>query len=72
MGSVLLAAGMLGIDAVPMEGVSLPVLNEEFGLLEKGFTAVGVVSFGYRADSDFNAQLPKSRLPEEEVFTILD
>lgn len=72
MGSVLLAAATLGIDAVPMEGVSLPALNEEFGLLEKGFTAVGVVSFGYRDEADFNASLPKSRLPEEEVFTILD
>ncbi|TCS38851.1 oxygen-insensitive NAD(P)H nitroreductase [Reinekea marinisedimentorum] len=72
MGSLLLAAATIGVDAVPMEGVSLPALNEEFGLLEKGFTAVGVVSFGYRAESDFNANLPKSRLPEEEVFTILD
>lgn len=72
MGSVLLAAATMGIDALPMEGVSLAALNEEFGLLEKGFTAVGLVSFGYRDDKDFNAKLPKSRLPEEEIFTLLD
>lgn len=64
LGFTLFAAAALGIDAVPMEGADMAVLNQEFGLTEKGYTAVAVVSFGYRAGDDFNAVLPKSRLGE--------
>jgi len=48
-------------------------IDEEFGLREKGFTAVGVISLGYRKESDFNmpSKTPKSRLPEEEIITLL-
>ena len=69
MGSLLLGAGLMEIDAVPMEGIDAKALDEEFNLREKGFTAFAVVSLGYRADSDFNAKLPKSRLAEEEIIT---
>ncbi len=54
-----------------MEGFDVKVLNEELGLTEKGFTAVALVPLGYKANDDFNAQLPKSRLSEEEVFTTI-
>lgn len=70
-GTVLLGAGCLGIDAVPIEGVDLDILNDEFALNEKGLTALGMVALGYRAEDDFNAKLPKSRLPEEVIFTEL-
>lgn len=68
LGSFLLGLGVLNIDAVPMEGVNLKVLDTEFKLREKGFTASTVVAFGYHADDDFNATLPKSRLPKEEII----
>lgn len=73
IGNFLLGVGMLGIDAVPMEGIDMKVLDEEFGLRDKGFTCVTAVAIGYRADSDFNSteKTPKSRLPESEIFTIL-
>lgn len=73
MGNALLGVASLGIDALPMEGVDLKQLDEEFGLREKGFTAVAVISMGYRKESDFNTpeKTPKSRLPEEEIFTFL-
>ncbi len=71
MGSLLLGSAALGIDAVPMEGFDVKVLNEELGLTEKGFTAVTLVPLRYKANDDFNAQLPKSRLSEEEVFTTI-
>ena len=71
IGTILLGAGTLGIDAVPIEGVDLDVLNQEFDLLSQGLTAVAVVALGYQAEDDFNAQLPKSRLPEDELFTCL-
>lgn len=71
MGSLLLGVAALGIDAVPMEGIDTKALDEEFGLRQQGYTAVAVVSLGYRKESDFNAALPKSRLSEKEVFTEL-
>jgi nitroreductase / dihydropteridine reductase len=73
MGSLLIGVATMGIDALPMEGFDLKLIDEEFGLRKKGFTAVGVVSLGYRTESDFNdpTKTPKSRLPEEEIFTIL-
>ena len=72
MGTILLGAGVLGIDAVPIEGMDPKALNEEFGLLEKGFCAVSIIALGYKQEGDFNAELPKSRLEEEEIFTELD
>lgn len=71
IGNLLLGVAALGIDAVPMEGFDAKILDEELGLREKGFTAVALVSIGYRASDDFNAALPKSRLSEEEVFTMI-
>lgn len=73
MGNLLLGVAALGIDALPMEGLDMKALDEEFGLREKGFTAIGVVSLGYRTETDFNTpdKTPKSRLPEEEIFTLI-
>ena len=68
MGTLLLGVATLGIDAVPMEGVDVKALNEEFGLPEKGYTALALVALGYHKDSDFNAKLPKSRLPESVII----
>ncbi len=69
VGNALLSAAILGIDALPMEGIDIEALNKEFGLSRKGLTASVLVSFGYHTAEDFNADLPKSRLPEEEIFT---
>ena len=71
MGFLLLGAAALGIDACPMEGVDVKALDEEFNLRQKGYTAIAVVSLGYRKDTDFNAKLPKSRFPEETIITKL-
>ncbi|MCU4175231.1 oxygen-insensitive NAD(P)H nitroreductase [Carboxylicivirga sp. N1Y90] len=73
MGNLLLGVAALGIDALPMEGIDMKQIDEELALREKGFTAVGVVSLGYRKESDFNTPntTPKSRLPEEEIITLL-
>ena len=43
----------------------------ELGLAAQGLNCVVAVALGYRSDSDFNATLPKSRLPAERVFTHL-
>lgn len=69
MGALLLGAATLGIDAVPMEGADLKALDEEFDLRSQGYTAIAVVSLGYRSEDDFNATLPKSRFNEETIIT---
>lgn len=71
IGNFLLGVASLGVDATPMEGFDMKAFDEEFSLREKGFTAVTLVALGYRKDSDFNAKLPKSRLPQDEIFTLV-
>ncbi|MCH9853171.1 MAG: oxygen-insensitive NAD(P)H nitroreductase [Alphaproteobacteria bacterium] len=69
VGNALLSAALLEIDAVPMEGIDIDALNDEFDLSKQGLTALVMVSFGYRAADDFNASLPKSRLAGENIIT---
>lgn len=68
VGSFLLGVAEMGIDSVPMEGLDMKALDNEFNLREKGFTSCVVVSLGYRASTDFNASLPKSRLDKSEII----
>ncbi len=69
LGFLLMGAAQLGIDACPMEGFHAPTVNDEFGLREKGYTATVIVAFGRHSSDDFNKNLPKSRLPAEQMFT---
>ncbi len=71
MGSFLLGAALLEIDAVPLEGIDQAVLDAEFDLNSFDLTAVTAVALGYRADNDFNADLPKSRLAIDDIFTLI-
>lgn len=71
LGALLLGAGALGIDACPMEGFDVAALDAELGLAQQGLSGLVLVALGYRGADDFNAKLPKSRLPEETVFTEL-
>ena len=67
----LLGAAALGVDATPMEGFDAVALDAELGLRERGFTSVVLVALGHRSEKDFNAALPKSRLPAEQVISVL-
>lgn len=69
LGTLLLGAATLGIDATPMEGIDSKVLDEALGLRARGLTSVVLCALGYHAESDFNAKLPKSRLAEEATLT---
>lgn len=71
LGNLLLAAAALNIDSTPIEGFDAQKLDEILNLKEKGFRSLVVASLGYRSEADFNAKLPKSRLPFDELFTIL-
>ena len=69
LGTLLLGAAALEIDATPIEGFDAKVINEEFDLRSKGLTSVVLVALGYGSGEDFNAKLPKSRLPVAQVMT---
>lgn len=69
VGNFLLGVAALGLDAVPIEGFDAAVLDEEFGLKAQSFTSVVVVPVGYHSVEDFNASLPKSRLPLSTIVT---
>lgn len=71
MGSFLLGAGLLEIDAVPLEGIDQAILDAEFALNARDLTAITAVALGFRAETDFNAALPKSRLAAEDIFTVI-
>ena len=68
-GKLLLGAASIGLDALPIEGFSPEILDDELGLIEKGFTGVIIIALGRRGTDDFNASLPKSRLPDTKVFS---
>ena len=71
LGQLLFAAGLEHIDATAMEGFDRNIINQEFGLAEKGLKASVIVALGYRSENDFNAKLPKSRLADDVIFTRL-
>jgi nitroreductase/dihydropteridine reductase len=71
LGTLLLGAATLEIDATPIEGFDMRILNEELGLREQGLTSVVIAALGYRSAADFNADLPKSRFPMEQVISEL-
>ena len=71
LGTLLLGAAALKLDATPMEGFDNVVLDRELALPEKGLSSTVLVAVGYRGKDDFNASLPKSRLPQEALFSEL-
>lgn len=68
-GNLLLGVASMGLDATPIEGVDMKILNQELDLPEKGMTATLVVTVGHRKSDDFNATLPKSRLDIKDIIT---
>lgn len=70
MGNFLLGVAALGIDATPIEGIDTKAFDIEFDMREKNLTCVAFIALGYRASDDFNAKLPKSRLPQSEIISI--
>lgn len=71
LGALLFGAAALGLDACPMEGFDAPLLDAELGLAARGLRSAAMVALGVRGADDWNAALPKSRLPDEALFTDL-
>jgi len=67
LGFLLETAALLGIDATPMEGFDAAQFNEILGL--EDYSAVVLAAVGYRdAESDWLANLPKVRMPVNELI----
>lgn len=71
LGALLFGAAALGIDSCTMEGFDSALLDAELDLPARGLQSLVMVALGYRAADDFNAALPKSRLPEATVLSTL-
>ncbi|TDO73115.1 nitroreductase [Flavobacterium chryseum] len=72
LGTALIAAAELKIDATPMEGFNPEIFNEVLGLTEKNLHASVIISLGYRdTANDYLASIPKVRLPIDEFSTKL-
>ncbi len=72
LGTLLLGVEALGIDATPIEGILPAELDKILNLSEKNLHSIVAVTLGYSKEgADYNATLPKSRLPEDEIFTVL-
>lgn len=71
LGFLLLGSAEIGVDACPIEGFDSDALDAELGLTEQGLKSVVLVALGHKSATDFNAALPKSRLPAEVVISEL-
>lgn len=71
LGGLLLGAADLEINACPMEGINCAGLDDALGLEARGLRSVVMVALGYGSADDFNASLPKSRLPEATVISTI-
>ncbi|MDT0677934.1 NAD(P)H-dependent oxidoreductase [Autumnicola musiva] len=73
LGTALIAAAELKIDATPMEGFDPKKFDKLLGLKEKGLTTAVIMSIGYRdEEKDSIINLKKVRLPLAEFVTKID
>ncbi len=71
LGTALVAAASLEVDASPMEGFNNQALDERLGLAELGLKSVALLGLGYRDEqNDWLAKLAKVRTPKEELFVL--
>ena len=69
LGTGIIAAASLEIDATPMEGFMPSKVDELLGLPEKNLRSVALLALGYRDnDNDFMAKTPKHRTKAEKFF----
>jgi nitroreductase/dihydropteridine reductase len=67
LGTALIAAAELKVDATPMEGFDPNLFDEVLSLSEKGLHASVIISLGYRdTQNDYLASMAKVRLPINE------
>ena len=70
-GNTLHTLARLKIDSTPLEGIDTELVNEEFKKELDGYQCDVALAIGYHHEDDFNAKLPKSRLPLDDVLVRL-
>ncbi len=71
LGQTLLGLHAMGLNACPIEGFDAAQMDAALGLPAQGLRSVVCLAVGRRSDADFNASLPKSRLPEAQVISVI-
>jgi len=72
LGTALIAAADLKIDAAPMEGFNPMQFDEILGLKEKELRSVVILALGYRDEKkDDLVNAKKVRLPKEELVSVI-
>ena len=72
LGNLMHVMPRLGIDSTPMEGVDSAKLSEIFAEELDGHICEAALAIGYHQDpEDWNHGLPKARLPQEDIITVL-
>jgi nitroreductase/dihydropteridine reductase len=70
LGTALIAAAELKVDATPIEGFNASLIDEVLGLQEKGLHSAVILALGYRdLEKDYMATTKKVRLPIDEMIT---
>lgn len=68
LGNTLHTLARLKIDATPMEGIDVALVNETFKKELDGYQCDVALAIGYHHHDDYNKPLPKSRLSLESVL----
>jgi nitroreductase len=66
LGFLLQTAALIGVDACPMEGFDPAQFDDILGF--EDYSATAICALGYRSETDWLADLPKVRMPKEEIF----
>ena len=73
LGTALIAAATLKIDATPMEGFDAEKFDNLLGLKERRLKSVVLLALGYRdEENDYSAKLNKVRVPKQEFATMVN
>lgn len=73
IGNFLLGTAVMGLNALPMEGIDKQILDTELSLREKNLTSVALVCVGYASQDDPNAlhRTPKSRFSQDRIISTI-
>lgn len=73
LGTGLIAAADLQVDATPMEGFNAAKLDQLLGLKERGLRSVVLLALGYRdEEQDYFAKLKKVRVPKADFVEAIN
>lgn len=73
LGTALIAAAELKVDATPMEGFDPEIVDKTLGLNEISLNSVLLLGLGYRdVENDWNIELKKVRLPIDKFSTSIN